>query len=154
VATSAMPLGYHWRDIDERRRGNEILTGLQIYAEYGTHDYDRDGRRPPDRISLVGLGPSFEETHHEGQLTVRARFDVLGNFAGVNAYALPEYEQLFGLAHLSGVLRKRDYYNGIGLTARPSIELYLADLDAGADVRADLFTSINVADVDPAPGGN
>jgi hypothetical protein len=154
VAAHILPFGYRWQDVrvaeDGELRGASFLGGFHIGTEYGTHDYDRDGRRDVDRVGLVAGGVTFEEwLHVGGGLSIRSSIDFLANFAGVEAYGLPEYRRDFGDLRLTSVLRYHGYYHGYGATVRPRVEVKYERLDTGADFRADYFDSITGLDVEP-----
>lgn len=146
-AASAMPGGWYSKDVevgpDGRLRGSELLTGLYLSAEYTLHDYDRDGRRPRDRIALVGAGGAVAQTVHAGRLTLRTRLEILGDFAGVEAYALPEYQRASGDLGLTSVMRNHHYYHAYGATVRPRLEAALGRFDAGGEARFDAFRAID-----------
>jgi len=151
LAANALPVGWFWQDIHAdasgNLRGSETLAGLHMAAEYTLHDYDRDGRRAGDRLALVALGGTIEETAHFRGLRVSARLDILGDFAGVDAYALPEYEQARADQGLTSVLRKEHYYHAFGGTVRPRLEAAYGAFDAGVEARFDSFRSIEHVDV-------
>lgn len=158
IGASALPVGWHWQDVRASAggglRGTSFLAGLHTAAEYATHDYDRDDRRGPDRVGLAAAGVTLEQMVFADAVTLRARLDVLANFAGVDAYALPEYHARFGDAGLTSVLAKQRYHHAYGATVRPTLELTIGRVDAGADARFDAFESIEGVDVEgPVPGG-
>jgi len=88
----------------------------------------------------------MEETVHAGPLLVRARVDLLTTFAGVDAYALPEYDALRGRERVTSILRNQSYYHAYGGTVRPRLELEAGRLDSGVDLRADWFEQITGRD--------
>lgn len=155
-AARAVPVGWLWQDVDlgadGRLRGNEVLAGLHVSAEYTLHDYDRDRRRPGDRLGLVAVGATVEDTVHAGPIKLGGRLDVLGDFAGVDAYALPEYQRARAPeardAGLTSVLRNQHYYHAFGATVRPHLDVTVDRVDAGAEVRFDAFRGIEHVDVD------
>jgi hypothetical protein len=153
-AASALPAGWFWQethlDAVGELRGSETLAGLHVAAEYTLHDYDRDGRRAGDRLALVGLGGTLEESVYAHGLRVSARLDILGDFAGVDAYALPEYQQARADQGLTSVLRKEHYYHALGGTVRSRLELASSRFDAGVEARFDGFRAIEHVDVDGA----
>lgn len=153
IEASMLPFGYRWQDVvlDDagNRHGSSFLGGFHIGTEYGTHDYDRDGRRGIDRIAMVAAGATLEEIFHLRGVSLRTRVDLLGSFAGVDAYALPEYERDFGALRLTSVLRYQRYYHGYGATIRPSLEAEIGRFDIGGDYRLDFFDSITGLDVEP-----
>ncbi len=153
IEASLLPFGYRWQDVrlDDagKLHGSSFLAGFHVGTEYGTHDYDRDGRRGIDRIALVGAGTTLEELFHLRGLMLRTRIDVFGSFAGVDAYALPEYERDYGALRLTSVLRYQGYYHAYGATVRPSLEIETGRFDVGGDIRLDFFDSITGLDVEP-----
>jgi hypothetical protein len=154
IAAHILPFGYRWQDVriagDGELRGTSFLGGFHIGTEYGTHDYDRDGRRGIDRIGLVAAGATFEDwLHVGGGFSIRSSIDLLANFAGVESYGLPGYRRDFGDLRLTSVLRHHGYYHGYGATVRPRIEALYRRLDVGGDFRADYFDSITNLDVEP-----
>ena len=94
------------------------------------------------------LGGTIEETAHFRGVRVSARLDILGDFAGVDAYALPEYQQARADQGLTSVLRKEHYYHAFGGTVRPRLELAYGAFDAGIEARFDSFRAIEHVDVD------
>ncbi len=147
--------GYAWQDVHTDPRGGlegqGINVGLRVGTEYGVHDYDRDRRRAGDRLALVSLGTSVEHSLYVGPFTMRARLDVLGDFAGVDAYALPWYERTRAQLGLPSVVRSHGYYHAYGATIRPVVELGIGAFDAGVDVRVEAFQAINELDREPEP---
>lgn len=144
-----------------RLEGNGIVAGIAFGAEYARHDWDRDRRRGADRLAMVQAGPMVEHTLYARGIALRTGIDVTGDFAGVDAYALPEYQLTAGRAlgdgaYLVSVLRKEAYYHGLGVTVRPSVEVETAaGVSAGADLRFDRFQAITALarepDVDGTP---
>lgn len=152
----SVPVGLHWQDTHTdaggRLRGNEVLTGLHMSAEYMLHDFDRDGRRGNDRLALVSVGGTVEETVHAGAVRLSARLEILGDFAGVDAYALPDYQSARGDLGLTSVLAKQRYYHAYGATIRPRLDVAVHWFDAGAEARFDGFRSLDHVDVEgPVP---
>ena len=153
LASHVLPFGYAYQDValDDggRLRGHGIVAGLHVGAEYGRHDWDRDRRRAQDRIALVDTGLTLEGRVHAGGWTVRTGVDGLANFAGVDAYALPEERLVHSDIHLPSVLRNKGYYHAYGATLRPRVEAERGRLDVGGELRVDWFESIAHADVEP-----
>ncbi len=154
---SAVPAGWFWHDVHTDSKGNlrggELLVGFAIGAEYTHHDYDRDGRRANDRLGIVSAGAGLDGILHSGATTLRTRLDILGDFAGVDAYALPDYRRDAGDAGLTSVLRTQRYYHAYGTTLRPALELTVGAFDAGMEARFDAFRAIANVDVEgPVPG--
>ncbi len=153
VAGHVLPLGYAYQDVrgDEAGRldGHGFFGGLHIGAEYGHHDFDRDGRRLRDRIALVAGGATIEERIHIGRLVLRGRMDGLANFGGVESYAKPEETRQNSDIHLTSVLRSKGYYHAIGATFRPRVEAERMPFDAGTELRVDWFDQITGRDVEP-----
>lgn len=156
VEGQVLPIGYAYQDVAldaaGRLRGHGGLVGLHVGASYELHDWDRDRRRAGDRIGAVATGLTVEERVHAGPLTVRARLDGLFDFAGVDAYALPEEKKRRGDARLSSVMRNQGYYHAYGVTLRPRVEAELGAFDAGGELRIDWWSSIDTRDVEPSPG--
>jgi hypothetical protein len=151
-AAASVPAGWYWQDVhagpDGSLRGSETLAGLHMSAEYTTHAYDRDGRRPDDRLALVAVGGTVEETVHTKAFRLRTRLEILGAFAGVNAYALKEYQRALANEGLTSVLRKEHYYHAYGATIRPQLDVTAGRLDAGAEARFDGFQAVENVDVE------
>lgn len=133
--------------------GSSTLAGFHVATEYGIHDYDRDRRRPEDRIALVGAGATFEDGLYFAGLALRARLDAIANFAGVTAYALSDFSKAHDRGGLPTVLREEGYYHAVGATLTPSLELSRGRFDAGASARIDWFESIDVLDRDETREG-
>ncbi len=150
LGASAVAAGWYWRDVrldgEGHLRGSEVLTGFRFLAEYTQHDYDRDGRRPSDRLALVAVGAAVEHTVHVKAMRLTTRLDVLGDFAGVDAYALPGYLGAHDGAGLTSVLRTKQYYHAYGATIRPQLELAIGRFDAGGEARFDGFRSVEKVD--------
>lgn len=162
-----MPAGIYYQDVrgdEDELHGNSLLTGVDIGAEYSRHDFDRDRRRGEDRIAMVTMGITNEIASYRGTFVTRGRFDVLGSFGGVDAYALPTYRASVTTSNdgLTSVVAKQSYYHSIGATLRPSLEIAYGRvaaydgeprssrplLDAGVDLRFDAFRAINALDVE------
>jgi hypothetical protein len=148
---STVPAGWFTHDVrlDEagELHGGELLGGLLVSAEYTHHDYDRDGRRANDRLGIVGAGVRLDGLVHAGAITLRTTLDLVADFAGVDAYALPEHRAAEGEAGLTSVLRQQGYYHAFGTTMRPAVEIARGPFAAGADARLDAFRAIANVDV-------
>lgn len=144
--TSVMPFGYYDASDDE-----STIVGMELGFEYGVHDYDRDGRRTIDRISLVDSGVGFEHLVRAGRFRLRAAFSVLADFGGVDAYAMPEHRATLGDFGVPSVLANESYYFAIGTTVRPQVALAYGPVYAGGVVRADWFQAIRDLDRDGPP---
>lgn len=153
VSGHVLAAGYASQDVRDDGAGgldgHGFFGGLHVGAEYGHHDFDRDGRRLRDRIALVSGGATLEERIHVGRLVLRGRVDGLANFAGVEAYAKPEETRQNSDIHLTSVLRTKGYYHAIGATFRPRVEAELMPFDAGTELRVDWFDQITGRDVEP-----
>ncbi len=157
LAGRFMPAGYFTQDVRGTRgalHGHAVVAGFLGAFEYGVHDYDRDRRTSADQIALVGLGTRVEHTAYLGPLTFRASLDGLVNFAGVGAYALPEYIARAGDAGLASVVARQRYYHGYGATLQPKLALEGVRFDAGAELRFDLFTSMGGLDREARPAAD
>ena len=153
IAGHVLPFGYADQDVrrDESGRldGHGFFGGLHVGADYGHHEYNRDGVRPRDRIALVSGGATLQERIHVGRLVIRGRLDGLANFAGVQAYAMKEEKARNSDIHLTSVLRQQGYYHALGATVRPRVEAELLPVDAGTELRVDWFDQITARDVEP-----
>lgn len=153
LASHLLPVGYAHQvvrsDDAGGLRGYGMYGGLHVGAEYVRHDWDRDRRRSGDRLALVDSGLTFEMRVHLGPWTLRSRLDGLVDFAGVDAYALPEERRVHSDIHLPSVLRDKGYYHAYGATLRPRFEAETNMFDLGADLRVDWFESLARADVEP-----
>lgn len=148
-----MPLGYFDQD-GRGREGHATLTGLRVAFEYAVHDYDRDRRRSRDEIAFTGAGLSFDHRAKLGPIDVRIAFDATGVFAGVSAYALPEYEAVHGKNALSSVLANESYHHAIGLAMRPLVGARIGPLEVDVDGRLDAFEAIEGLDRQGPAGGS
>jgi hypothetical protein len=151
-SSNALIAGHYERSV-HGGVGHEVIGGWRVGYEYGGHDYDLDNRRKPDRIALVDTGFSVEHTLHLGSLKVRTNADLLVDFAGVDAYAMPEYAAAYGKDHVSSVLRNQLYYHAYGATVAPRVRLERGRFDAGGSLRADFFESIEALDREAPQGG-
>jgi hypothetical protein len=145
LEAAVIAAGHYHQHVEARAGGlvgHGTVAGWELVTEYGRHSYDRDGRRPQDRIALVGSGGAFEQSVHAGPLTIRTRAHVLGGFAGVGAYAWFDQAAFGDSTRMPSVVRGEGYYHAYGVTVRPSIELEAGRLDGGADVRLDWFAAI------------
>jgi hypothetical protein len=141
--TAVMPFGYY-----DHHSTETTIVGMDLGFEYGVHDYDRDRRRDLDRISYIDAGLGLEHAMTAGAFRMRARFAVLGDFGGVDAYAMPEHRATLGDFGVPSVLANEAYYFAIGTTVRPQLELAYGALHAGGDVKADWFQMIRALDRD------
>ena len=153
LAAHTLPFGWATQDVTTdpsgRLAGHGTYVGLQVGCEYGHHDWDRDRRRPVNKIALVATGATLEHRIHTGDWTLRARVDGLLDFAGVDAYALGEERREHSDIHLVSVLRMKGYYHAYGATLRPRVEAENGAFDTGGDLRVDWFQSITGHDVEP-----
>lgn len=140
-SSGVMPFGYYHHDV-RGAEGQTTVTGLRLAFDYGMHDFDRDRRRGIDRIAIAGAGVGLEHTLHVGASALQASCDALANFAGVEAYALPEYARVHWRDGLSSVLVNEAYYHAVGMTIHPTMRISVRRLDAGTDLRFDSFTAI------------
>lgn len=149
---SVLPAGWFWQDIRETtsggRRGRSVIVGLDVTAEYGSHDYDRASRLGPNLVADIGAGATVEHALYAGGVVLRTRADALFDFAGVDAFALDAYRRGFADQGLPSVLSNQNYYHAIGATLRPVVELDAGPLDVEAQVRVDLFDGIEGLDVE------
>jgi hypothetical protein len=147
---SVIAAGFYHRDVVETASGlvgHGSIVGLNFTTEYMRHRYDRDGRRPVDRIALVAAGASVEQMAYAGPVAVRASVDLLASFAGVSAYAWKDYEHSSeNVDRIASVIRLQRYYHGYGGTVRPALAIEGRRFDAGADLRVDWFRAITGLD--------
>jgi hypothetical protein len=154
VATSVMPAGWYQTEVghDARGRleGHTTTAGLEVGFEYGGHDWDRD-EGGSNRIAMVDAGVSLEHMLHLGPMRLTTSAEALGDFAGVDAYALREYRRRGG-PQLTTVVQSESYYHGLGVTLRPRVTLAVGRFETGASVRADWFEMITQFDRNRPPG--
>lgn len=152
VSARLMPVGYYGQDTSGGTRatgGHGVVVGALVGFEYGVHDYDRDRQRSADQLALVGGGLRVEHSVYLGDATFRAGMDGLVGFAGVGAYALPDYVARLGDRALAGVVAEQRYYHAHGGSFEPRLTLEGAHFDVGAAARFDLYT--NIEDLDRLP---
>ncbi len=149
LSAHMLPFGYRAQDAE----GDGIVGGMHVGVEYAKHNYDRDRRdnRNRDRVSFVATGVTVEGTQHAGPALVRLRLDTLGTFAGVDAYALPEYDDRYDLSRVTSVLLNQGYYHAFGATIRPRAEVEIGRFDCGFDLRGEWFRQVVVRDRGMAP---
>lgn len=141
-----MPVGYYEHDVDARGAGHTTIVGLETGFEYGTHDYDRDRLRPPDRVSMVDVGLGFEHTARAGAFALRSAAHVDLDFAGVGTYALGDYTAAHGTDALVSVVRDERYAFAVGPTAWPEVVLAAGPFEAGGAARLDWLRSVDALD--------
>lgn len=160
-ATRLVPIGFYFRDAGTDRhgrlRGSGAVVGLRLGYEYGVHDYDRDRARPRDLVSLVSpVGVAAEHTFDRGPLRVRTAIDVAGSIAGVQPYALADYQAGRPIDGLPTATRNNGYYHAYGVTASPSLAVRYGTVELASSYRLDTFraiTGLDEASVDPALAG-
>jgi hypothetical protein len=147
--TRVLPLGLYSRnaalDANGELHGDGALLAWQSTFEYSVHDYDRDGARPVDLLTILSpVGLFAEHSHRAGALRTRSRLELRGDFAGVTSYALDDYR----LRHhhddvnLQTVLKREGYYHALGVGAAVSLELGADPFDAGGRIALDSWRGI------------
>jgi hypothetical protein len=106
-----------------------------------------DGERPRDFVSAVHMiGPMADAMIYRGPLTFRLSSDLYGDFAMVRPFALESDTSAALLDGAKSVLRERDYYYALGLTAAARAEARYRGLCAGASVAWSEYDSIQGLD--------
>ncbi len=152
VGTRIVPIGFYFRDARIDRaghvRGHGALVGLRMSFEYGVHEFDRDGQRPRDLVSVVSpLGIAAEHTVDAGPVRITTGIDVYGAISGVAPYALGDWRAARGdTAGLPTAVRNNGYYHSIGVGASPFLELQWRTLRLEGRMRADTFRAIEGLD--------
>lgn len=153
LETSVWPAGYYESDMSGGS-GHSTITALVTDFEYGAHDYDRDGRRGDDHVSMVDLGVAFEHIQRRGALGVTLSARATGGFAGVGAYARTDYLIANGGKRgLSSVAANEGYAFAIVTSAAPRLELSAGAFSVGGSARFDWFRSLDVLDREASPDG-
>lgn len=156
VGGSVMPAGWYMQhatvDRRGRLRGQGLLAGLLVDAEYTHHDWARSAGGPPNLIANVDAGLGFEHALHAGPLVLRTKADALFAFAGVESFALAAYKRAHGDDGLTSVLARWGYHHATGASLRPRLEATIGAFDASAAMRIDLFRAIKGFDVEGTAG--
>ncbi len=150
-----VPVGLYVHDVHSDGwggvEGSTGILGLAGVFEYTVHDYDRDGARPLDIVSIVSpVGVYGEYTYRRGWARVRPEVMILGDFAGVTAYGLDAYRSRGGLAvQVPSVLVEKGYYHGVGATASASLALGVGPVEIGGRARVDTIRPLEGYDEKP-----
>ena len=92
-----------------------------------------EGERTPDFLTAVHMiGPTADALLYRGPMTVRLSGDVYGDFAMVRPFALGPDTPVSVLDGAKSVLRERQYYYALGLTAAARAEARYRGVRAGA----------------------
>ena len=106
-----------------------------------------EGERPRDFVTAVHMiGPMADALIYRGPLTFRLSSDVYGDFAMVRPFALGPDTPGSVLDGGKTVLREREYYYAMGLTAAARAEARYRGLCAGASVAWSGYDSIEGLD--------
>ncbi len=106
-----------------------------------------EGERTPDFITAVHMiGPTADALLYRGPMTVRLSSDVYGDFAMVRPFALGPDTPASVLDGSKSVLRERQYYYALGLTAAARAEARYHGLRAGAAFEWSGYDSVDGLD--------
>jgi hypothetical protein len=151
-STRIVPVGFYYRNatLDERGRirGDGGILGLRLAYEYGEHDFDRDRRRPRDRISVASpVGILAEYVLDRGRFSLKSSLEVGGALAGVQPYALDTSStEARGSDALPAAVRNDRYYHALGLSTAPAVEVTAGPWSALVRTRLDVFRSVGGLD--------
>lgn len=152
VGTRIVPIGFYYRDARIDRaghvRGQGLIVGLRMSFEYGVHEFDRDGQRPRDLVSVVSpVGVAAEHVVDAGPVRVRTGLDVYGAISGVAPYGLGDWIALRGNTDgLPTAVKNNGYYHSVGVSASPFVELQWKTLRLEGKLRVDTFRAIEGLD--------
>jgi len=106
-----------------------------------------EGDRTPDFLTAVHMiGPTADALIYRGPMIVRLSSDLYGDFAMVRPFALGPDAPASLLEGTKSVLRERDYYYALGLTAAARAEARYRSLRAGAALEWSGYDSIEGLD--------
>lgn len=147
----AMFLGYFRQHLTGPRdgplSGYSLFIGLASAYELNTHEWSDTGIE--DTYGVINLlGPSMDLTSYQGDLRLRMTMALYGDFAAIRAFAVDAFKQVGSLEGAKSVLRNRDYYFGLGLTARVQGTLQYDRLEVGMHGRYSYYDSIEGLDID------
>lgn len=95
-----------------------------------------------DKFSIANvLGPTIDFNYYNKGVRVHAVIDLFGDFAAVRSYAVEKYKNENPDAKMRGVLGWREYYYAFGVTASSKASIQFYDIELGAQVKADIFSS-------------
>jgi hypothetical protein len=146
VETHLSPLGIYTRAADGSASS---LLGVAAGFEYSVHEFDRDGTRPRDLLTLLSpVGAVGEHEQRVGDLTVKTRLEILAEFAGVTAYALDDYRAVHNRddTNLQTVLRQEGYYHAYGVATSPLVTLGYGPFEVGGRARLETWRGIEGRD--------
>ncbi len=152
AGTRIVPIGFYYRDARLDRaghlRGQGLIVGMRMSFEYGIHEFDRDGQRARDLVSVVSpIGIAAEHVVDAGPLRIRTGLDVFGAISGVSPYALGDWVALRGTADgLPTAAKNYGYYHALSATASPFVALEWSSLRLEGRMRTDTFRAIEHLD--------
>jgi hypothetical protein len=146
LETHLSPLGVYSRSSDG---SSSSLLGVAAGFEYSVHEFDRDGARPRDLLTLLSpVGVLGEHEQRFGDLAVKTRLEILAEFAGVTAYALDDYRAAHNHddTNLQTVLRQEGYYHAYGVATSPVVTLGYGPFELGGRARLETWRGIEGRD--------
>ncbi len=139
--TSTLVVGRLLQDLGPTGRGGWALIGLGSGFEYWRREWAQSS---PDFLARLGvLGPHVELGARKGPFLVRLVGDAVFDLAMVRALGLDGTGGTrFDPTTARGTLRDHGYYFGLGYTASARLTAEVANLDLGAAVQWDHFSSV------------
>lgn len=151
LGASVVPAGFHLRnvtrdDVTGVLNGHELIFGLLVGTEYSVHRYAAR-RSEADRLfSIDAPGVSVLYRSHGGRLRVEVDLRTSLSFAGVDAFALPQYLGRDAVDTLPSVAQAHGYNHATGLTVAPRARLAFGIVEAGIEARATKVWGITALD--------
>jgi hypothetical protein len=146
--TKTSLFGVHRQDV--RATGGDGLSGAgAILAASSAFDlsFDDAGSFTDFLTAVHVLGPSADVALHRGRFALRIGADVYGDFAMVRPFALGVGEEArAAIADSKSVLRKKEYYYALGLTAATRIEARYRRARLGGSLEWNGYDSIEGLD--------
>ena len=128
---------YRQKNISKNDKG--MLEGYDVHFGLGsgsTH-YDRGGKEDDSNEDFYGtiniLGATAHANIYKNGFNIRVDFGIYGDFAMVKAYSLNAFKESRGgnLSDQSGIIQKRGYYWGAGMSAIAAISISKGRFEVG-----------------------
>ena len=130
-----LPLGLHHRDLSAERYGDEIVFGAWFSMEYAMHRFSDDPADHMDRFfTLEGPGASLRYAHRTPTADWCLDLTVSPTFAGVDAFALPDYLSSGSRMELTSVASAQGYNYAVGISIRPRVRWVTRAYEVGAEL--------------------
>ncbi|HKU36895.1 MAG TPA: hypothetical protein VJR89_02075, partial [Polyangiales bacterium] len=134
-AAGLVPFGLHHRAISPEHYGDELVFGAWFAMEYAMHRFSDDPAQHMDRFfTLEAPGAALRYAHRSWQTSWYLELSVSPTFAGVDAFALPEYLRSGARDELPSVASVQGYNYAFGVSIRPRMRWVRRGLEVGAEL--------------------